>query len=121
MTTDETKHTATVQPAEASRAIVPGLGYVTVASYVLQGNIPSNEHSFDLPLDVPLSADNPFVVMVQPRQSYNGDSWWHDQFAVQVIKTSANNITVRVRRIDQETGWGQQLRLDVVIVEEQLA
>ena len=40
-----------------------------------------------------------------------------DEFAVQVISTTQNQITGRVQRLDNpNSGWGQNLRLDFLII-----
>jgi hypothetical protein len=64
-----------------------------------------------------LTTNTPSVVLVQPRQSVNQSLGWSDEFAVQVITTSATEIQVLVRRLDMNTGWGQNLRLDFFIID----
>ena len=39
------------------------------------------------------------------------------EFAVQVISTSATELLVLIRRLDTNAGWGQELRLDIFIVD----
>ena len=64
-----------------------------------------------------LSTATPTVVLVQPRQSDDQDNGWSDEFAVQVITTAQNQITGRVQRLDNpNSGWGQDLRLDFLII-----
>ena len=59
----------------------------------------------------------PTVVLVQPRQSDNQDHGFSDEFAVQVITTAPTQITGRVQRLDiPNSGWGQDLRLDFLII-----
>jgi hypothetical protein len=60
--------------------------------------------------------------LTQPRQNDNVEQGFPDQFVVQIIETSTTSILVRIRRIDvsdgsNETGWGQDLRLDIFIVD----
>ena len=61
----------------------------------------------------------PRSVQVQARQGLNNpNTGYPDQFAVQVLSTTATSITVRVRRLDDGTGssgWGQSLRLDFMV------
>ena len=64
-----------------------------------------------------LTTGTPAVVLVQPRQAVNQNMGWPDQYAVQVLTTSKTEIQVLVRRIDQNSGWGQSLRLDLLIVD----
>ena len=69
-----------------------------------------------LSLHNPLPA-TPSVVAFQPRQSANQENNWPDEFAVQVIDTAQDHISGRVLRIDSNSGWGQELRLDFLIIE----
>jgi hypothetical protein len=67
-----------------------------------------------------LSTSTPSVVLCQARQSDNIDHGWTDQFCIQVIETAPDFVRVRVRRFDNGTGgsgWGQNLRLDVLVIE----
>jgi hypothetical protein len=67
-----------------------------------------------------LTTATPSVVLFQPRQNANQDFGWSDEFAVQVITTATNQITGRVLRLDPHSGspgWGQELRLDFLIIE----
>ncbi|ELS00362.1 hypothetical protein Xen7305DRAFT_00000620 [Xenococcus sp. PCC 7305] len=61
----------------------------------------------------------PSVVICQARQSTNFDRGYTDQFAIQVIETATTFIRFRVRRIDDGTGssgWGQNLRVDILVI-----
>jgi hypothetical protein len=94
---------------------VPGLGNV-VATYVIAG--PSSTQDLLLTITgLSLTTDTPAVVLLQPRQSDNQDYGFTDEFAVQVIDTSATEILVRIQRLDSNSGWGQNLRLDIFIVD----
>lgn len=64
-----------------------------------------------------LNTSTPRVVALHPRQSDNNEHNWSDEFVVQVIQTAANHILGRVLRVDSNSGWGQQLRLDFLIIE----
>lgn len=64
----------------------------------------------------------PRIVITQARQSFenNFDRRWPDQFSIQVIETGFDFVRIRVRRIDDGTGssgWGQDLRVNLWIVE----
>jgi len=62
---------------------------------------------------------NPTTVHCQLRNSPADPSAYPDQFACQVLSTSPGSVTVRIRRIDLGTGgsgWGQDLRLNLLIV-----
>lgn len=100
--------------AEA-RAVVPGLGNVTATSVTLPPSA-----SQDLLVAVQglnLTTATPAVVLVQPRQAVNQNLGWSDEYAVQVITTSKTEIQVLVRRLDLNSGWGQNLRLDILIID----
>ena len=64
-----------------------------------------------------LDTATPSVVVFQPRQSDNNENDWPDEFAVQVIATANDHIVGRVLRIDNNSGWGQELRLDFLVIE----
>jgi len=64
-----------------------------------------------------LTTATPAVVLVQPRQSLNQNKGFSDEFVTQVITTSKTQIQVLVRRVDAAKGWGQNLRLDLLIVD----
>jgi hypothetical protein len=112
MTTPGAGHpTATVN----AHASVPGLGNVTATSVTVP---PSNTQSLLVVVKgLNLSTDNPTVVQVQPRQAVNQNENWPDEYAVQVVTTAKTEIQVLVRRLDQNSGWGQSLRLDLFIVD----
>jgi hypothetical protein len=57
------------------------------------------------------------VVLLQPRQSDHRDLNLNDEFAVEVITTAKDNIVILIRRLDSATGWSQNLRIDVFIVD----
>jgi hypothetical protein len=65
----------------------------------------------------------PATIHCQPRQYDNYDYGFPDAFSCQVISTEysyadySNHIKVRIRRLDQPYGWGQNLRLDFVVFE----
>src|SRR4051794_21898175 len=92
---------------------VPGAGYVT-STWVDLGS--SSTQDFILTINsLHLSTDSPAAVTCQPRQNSNYDYGFPDQFACQVVTTASDHMVVRVRRLDSNSGWGQDLRLDLVI------
>jgi len=96
-------------------AVVPGLGNVT-AGFVIAGS--SSTQGLRLTITgLNLTTNTPAVVLLQPRQSANQDFGFPDEFAVQVIDTSATQLLVRIERLDSNSGWGQELRLDVFIID----
>jgi hypothetical protein len=96
-------------------AVIPGLGNV-MASFCVAG--PSATQQLLLTITgLNLRTATPAVVLIQPRQSVSRDFGFPDQFAVQVIDTSATQLLVRIQRLDCGSGWGQELRLDIFIVD----
>jgi hypothetical protein len=95
---------------------VPGLGNVVATFCVIQGPISTQELTVTIG-GLNLTTDTPAVVLLQPRQAANQDFGFPDEFAVQVIDTSATQLVVRVMRLDGNSGWGQDLRLDMLIVD----
>ena len=96
-------------------AAVPGLGNVTATSVTLPPS--ANQNMLVVVNGLHLTTNTPAAVLVQPRQSVNQNLGWSDEFAVQVITTSTTEIRVLVRRLDVNSGWGQNLRLDFLIVD----
>ncbi len=96
-------------------AVIPGLGDV-VATSCIAG--PSETQQLLLTITgLNLRTAAPAVVLLQPRQSVSQDFGFPDQFAVQLIDTSATQLLVRILRLDSTSGWGQELRLDIFIVD----
>jgi hypothetical protein len=96
-------------------AVIPGLGNV-VATFCVAGSSPTQQLVLTI-TGLNLRTATPAVVLLQPRQSVNLDFGFPDQFAVQVIDTSATQLLVRILRLDSNSGWGQELRLDIFIVD----
>ena len=98
-----------------AHAVVPGLGNVTATSVTVPPS--ASQELLVVVTGLSLTTATPAVVLVQPRQAVNQNMGWSDEYAVQVITTSKTEIQVLVRRIDQNSGWGQSLRLDLLIVD----
>jgi hypothetical protein len=96
-------------------SVVPGLGNV-VTTFCIAGSSPTQDLLLTI-TGLNLTTDTPAVVLLQPRQSANQDFGFPDEFAVQVIDTSATELLVRIQRLDGSSGWGQDLRLDILIVD----
>ena len=105
---------------------VTGLGNVDVA-IVDVGSWPG-------PLDLTItgfsfSTPTPFMILLQPRQNQftdNQNNGYPDEFATQVIATGfddasgSNFIEVLITRVDpgaEGQGWGQDLELDIFVIE----
>jgi hypothetical protein len=97
-------------------AVVPGLGNVTATSVTLQQGS-SGQELLVVIQGLNLTTATPTVVLVQTRQSVNQNQGFSDEFVTQVITTSKTQIQVLVRRVDVASGWGQHLRLDLLIVD----
>jgi hypothetical protein len=95
--------------------VVAGLGNVTVGN-VLVGSSATQELQFYI-TGLALTTPTPRCILLQPRQSDNRNLNNPDEFALQVIETHADSILVRVRRLDQNAGWAQKLRVDFFIVD----
>jgi hypothetical protein len=99
-----------------AHAVVPGLGNVTATTVTVpQGS--TSQQMLVVVQGLNLTTATPTVVLVQPRQSVNQNQGFSDEFVTQVITTSKTEIQVLVRRVDANTGWGQHLRLDLLIVD----
>ena len=96
-------------------AVVPGLGNV-VSTFVDVG--PNSTRDLLLTITgLNLTTDVPATVLLQPRQNANQNFGFPDQFNVMLITTARNQILVRIERADANGGWGQDLRLDILIVD----
>jgi hypothetical protein len=99
----------------SSLAEIPGLGPVSVAGLVVG---PSSTQSRLFVLQgFNFFRSIPAAILIQPRQGINQNFGFPDVFAVQVIATSTSAILCRVTRLDLAVGWGQDLRLDVFVVQ----
>jgi hypothetical protein len=96
-------------------AAVPGLGNVTATTVTLPPS--ASQDMLVVVNGLNLTTNTPRVVLVQPRQAVNQSLGWSDEYAVQVITTAKTQIQVLVRRLDVNSGWGQNLRLDFLIVD----
>ena len=97
-------------------AAVPGLGNVTTTSVTLPPS--ASQEMLVVVNGLNLTTNTPRVVLVQPRQAVNQNLGWSDEYAVQVINHEAvADAEALVRRLDVNSGWGQNLRLDFLIVD----
>jgi hypothetical protein len=97
-------------------AAVPGLGNVS-AGFAFAGS--STTQGLRLTITgLSLGTSNPRVVLLQSRQSDNQEHNWSDEFDIQVITTAPDRIRCRILRTDNPNagGWGQNLRIDFLIV-----
>jgi hypothetical protein len=95
--------------------VVPGLGNVTATFAVAQ---PSSTQVLTLTITgLHLTTPTPAAVLLQARQSDNQEHGFSDEFAIQVVTTAKDRIVCRIRRLDANSGWGQKLRIDMLIVD----
>jgi hypothetical protein len=100
-------------------AMIPEPGNV-VAAFCIVG--PSHTQQLLLTITgLNLRTATPVVVLLQPRQSVSQDFGFPDQFSIQVIDTSVTQLLVRIQRVDCGAGWGQELRLDILIVDSMIS
>ena len=95
-------------------SVVLGLGNV-ITAFCIAGPSPAQDLLLTI-TGLNLATDTAAVVLVQPR-SVNQGLGFSDEFAVQVLDTSATEFLVRIHRLDLDSGWGQDLRLDIFIVD----
>ena len=100
---------------EVMQVVVPGLGNVTSATTAI-GSSTTNAKEDSIG-GFHFTTPTPAVVLVQPRQGVNAVLGFPDQFAVQVLFTDEHTIRVRTKRLDSDAGWGQNLRLDFLVIE----
>jgi hypothetical protein len=63
------------------------------------------------------STPTPSIVLCQARQTENQDYGWSDQFSIQVIETGIDFVRIRIHRSDGKVDWGQNLRIDILVIE----
>jgi len=109
--------TVPAQGVGSNRTFGQQLDHVTFG-FAIVGSSPTPGLRFTI-TGLSLHTATPTVVLFQPRQSLNQDNNWSDEFAVEVIATAQDHILGRVLRVDPGAppGWGQDLRLDFLIIE----
>lgn len=115
----DTVVTLPAQGVGSHRTFGQQLDHVTFGYAIVGSNLNEPGMRFTI-TGLSLTTATPSVVLVQLRQSANQDFGYSDEFAVQVITTAEDHITGRVLRLDSHSGppgWGQELRLDFLIIE----
>ena len=94
----------------------PG-GISLEAASVVVGNSPDNELTVTA-TGLNRGAYEPGYVFLQARQNVNDtiDHNYPDEFALQVIQASPDSVTFRIKRLDANLGWGQELQVDIMFV-----
>jgi hypothetical protein len=88
-----------------------------VNTFAVIGPSSTNERTFTV-TGFQLGTATPATVLLQARQNDNQDFGFPDMFAFQVVRTDVDRIVVHVKRLDSPGGWGQNLRMDILIIEE---
>jgi hypothetical protein len=78
-------------------ALVPGLGKV-VNTFAIVGPSTTNERTLTI-TGLQLSTADPATILLQPRQSDNRDANFHDVFALQVVETATDHLTIHIKQI----------------------
>jgi len=83
--------------------------------------LPPSEDS-ELTVHVILSPDD-FIhntdgdlIFLQASQTVAGEQNYPDAFALQIVEVQPQLIIMRVRRVDSDNGWGQGLKIGLLIV-----
>jgi hypothetical protein len=119
-TSPDAEATAAAQLTEGTlqeQALVPGLGNTT---HFLVRVGPSSTPGFRLTITgLNLTTIYPTTVLLAARQgpNENQDFGFQDEFAVQVIRSTTTTLLCRILRLDQNSGWGQNLHLSGIIVD----
>ncbi len=117
MTTGLPKHSVAVKQVQRVAPLVAtGLGNI-VSTFVIVGPSGSNEIAFEI-TNFQLTTPEPSTILMQPRQGDNREFGFPDVFAVQVVETPTDSILVHIKRLDDGVGWGQNLRLDILIFDQ---
>ena len=98
------------------RTVVAGLGNI-VSTFALVGPSSTNARTLTI-TGLSLGTTNPATVLLQPRQSDNQDKGFSDVFAIQLVETALDHIKIHIKRLDSASGWGQNLRVDILIIEQ---
>ena len=103
------------------RVVVNGTDARFFSGYVLLpgGGSPQNDLTVDITGLGKVS--DIAAIYLQTQQFQNADLNYRDQFALQVVSVDQQvpqtTIRIRVRRLDQDSGWAQQLRISILVVD----
>ena len=102
------------------RVQVNGTDHRFISGYVLlPGVIQENDLTVDITGLGKIS--DIAAIYLQTQQFQNADLDYQDQFALQVVSVDQQvpqtTIRLRVHRVDQDTGWAQQLRISILVVD----
>ena len=108
---------ATVDP----RVLVNGQDPHFFSGYVLLPGGGSPENNLTVDITGMGKVSDIAAIYLQTQQFQNSDLSYNDQFALQVVSVDQQvpqtTIRVRVRRLDQNTGWAQQLRISILVID----
>jgi hypothetical protein len=102
------------------RVLVNGNDTRFISGYVLLPG-PIQENNLTVDITGLGKVSDIAAIYLQTQQFQNADLNYNDQFALQVVSVDQQvpqtTVRVRVRRIDQDTGWAQQLRISIQVVD----
>ncbi|MGH2493779.1 MAG: hypothetical protein ACRDIV_03660 [Ktedonobacteraceae bacterium] len=108
---------ATVDP----RVLVNGQDSRFFSGYVLLPGGGSPENNLTVDITGMGKVSDLASIYLQTQQFQNSDLNYTDEFALQVISVDQQvpqtTIRVRVRRVDQDSGWAQQLRISILVID----
>jgi hypothetical protein len=105
-------------PGEAVRAGIMVYGSVRVGPHG-----PNSDLIIKAQLTPPVlfSVTRPRIIQLQARQADNLDFGFPDQFGLMALETGIDFLKFRIRRLDngaQPTGWGQNLAVDILCIDD---
>ena len=112
------------QPVKVSvdpRVLVNGQDPRFFSGYVLLPGGGSPENNLSVDITGLGKVSDIAAIYLQTQQFQNADLNYQDEFALQVISVDQQvpqtTIRVRVRRLDQDSGWAQQLRISILVID----
>ena len=103
------------------RVLVNGTDHRFISGYVLLPGGGSPENNLTVDITGLGKVSDIAAIYLQTQQFQNADLNYHDQFALQVVSVDQQvpqtTIRIRVRRLDQDSGWAQQLRISILVVD----
>ena len=103
------------------RVLVNGTDHRFFSGYVLLPGGGSPENNLTVDITGLGKVSDIAAIYLQTQQFQNADLNYRDQFALQVVSVDQQvpqtTIRVRVRRLDQDSGWAQQLRISILVVD----
>ena len=64
---------------------------------------------------------NQMGAYLQVRQGTDPETIRPEQFALSVIDIGSNSVIFRIKRLDRSGGWGQQLKIQILFIQNVIA